>query len=264
MKNKDFFEKHQDKMMFNLEYNSFCNIIGYDTKRENLLVIALHPNEGDLVNFEDVLKRLEIFETKGIYNIDKQLIGFIKTPKDIQLCNIDDLTHTLYEPLKNKFYSNFYSFFNDNSIFTRNGKQLNLSYCLKEYVGSIIIEQEKNQKNKNLFYLYIKFKNKEIEDIFQAEDMFKFVLDISNSDISRLEEIVEILSSKEKLLLEAFLNNDNYYNIIKDALAYRYLGLVENKIKRKETEVLEKFFKELNVQISIDDKGNLVYNKMYF
>ena len=47
-------------------------------------------------------------------------------------------------------------------------------------------------------------------------------------------------------------------------LAYRYLGLVENKIKRKETEVLEKFFKELNVQISIDDKGNLVYNKMYF
>ena len=94
--------------------------------------------------------------------------------------------------------------------------------------------------------------------------MFKFVLDISNSDISRLEEIVEILSSKEKLLLEAFLNNDNYYNIIKDALAYRYLGLVENKIKRKETEVLEKFFKELNVQISIDDKGNLVYNKMYF
>ena len=79
--------------------------------------------------------------------------------------------------------------------------------------------KKKNQKNKNLFYLYIKFKNKEIEDIFQAEDMFKFVLDISNSDISRLEEIVEILSSKEKLLLEAFLNNDNYYNIIKDAFS---------------------------------------------
>ena len=138
-------------------------------------------------------------------------------------------------------------------------------YYLKEYVGSIIIEQEKNQKNKNLFYLYIKFKNKEVEDIFQAEDMFKFVLDISNStDISRLEEIVEILSSKEKLLLEAFLNNESYQNIIKDALAYRYLGLVENKIKRKETEKKEKFFKELNVQISIDDKGNLVYNKMYF
>lgn len=265
MKNKDFFEKHQNKVMFNLEYNSFCNIIGYDTEKENLLVISLHPNEGDLVNFEDVLKRLEIFETKGIYNIIKPLIGKFKTPKDIQICNIDDLTHTLYEPSRNQFYSNFYSFFNDNSIFTRNGKQLNLSYCLKEYVGSIIIEQEKNQKNKNLFYLYIKFKNKEIEDIFQAEDMFKFVLDISNStDISRLEEIVEILSSKEKLLLEAFLNNESYQNIIKDALAYRYLGLVENKIKRKETEVLEKFFKELNVQISIDDKGNLVYNKMYF
>ena len=266
MKNKDFFEKHQNKMMFNLEYNSFCNIIGYDTKREDLLVIAIHPNEGDLVNFEDVLKRLEIFEIKEIYNITKQLVGkFNKTPKDIQLCSIDDLTHTLYDPLKNKFYSNFYSFFNDNFIFTRNGKQLNLSYYLKEYVGSIIIEQEKNQKNKNLFYLYIKFKNKEVEDIFQAEDMFKFVLDISNStDISRLEEIVEILSSKEKLLLEAFLNNDSYQNIIKDALAYRYLGLIENKIKRKETEILEKFFKELNVQISIDDKGNIVYNKMYF
>lgn len=259
---KEFYEKNQIKRrMYCLKTGTFCDIIGYHLEEDKILV-AIIPNPDDIIEGDKAKEDLKYFQETNFYFID---LNFLRDNlKEIIDVEIAELSPALFWNGSGgrKYYYNIYNLFNDCAIYTRTGRQLNLSFCLKQYIGSVLIEQDKNQEDKSLYYLYIRFKGKEILEVFSANDIFKFILDVvDQEDTSKIEEIIDILAKKDDLLLEAFLGNKHYHQIIKDALAYRYYGLVENKVKRKETEVLGKLFKELNCDVSIDEKGNIKYSK---
>lgn len=159
-----------------------------------------------------------------------------------------------------KLYFNFKLLFKDNSIQISTGEILILNKYLMNYSGTISIE-----KYNNSYLLYIKLKGKEAKEIFKESDLFDFIRDLQNLyniDISRVEYIFNLINQKEKLLIKSFINNESNYQIVRDSLAYRYVGLVvSNKVNRKESELLKKLFEEeLNYSISIDEKGNIKYN----
>lgn len=160
----------------------------------------------------------------------------------------------------NNLYFNFESLFKDNFIQISTGKIFLLNKYLMNYSGTISIEQYNN-----CYLLYIKLKGKEAKEIFKESDLFDFIRDLQNhynTDISRVEYIFNLINQKEKLLIKSFISNESNYQIVRDSLAYRYIGLVvSNKVNRKESELLKKLFEEeLNYSISIDDKGNIKYN----
>ena len=159
-----------------------------------------------------------------------------------------------------KLYFNFESLFKDNSIQISTGRIFLLNQYLMNYSGTISIEQYNNS-----YLLYIKLKGKEAKEIFKKSDLFDFIRDLQNLyniDISRVEYIFNLINQKEELLIKSFISNESNYQIVRDSLAYRYIGLVvSNKVNRKESELLKKLFEEeLNYSISIDDKGNIKYN----
>lgn len=159
-----------------------------------------------------------------------------------------------------KLYFNFESLFKDNSIQISTGKIFILNKYLMNYSGTISIEQYNNS-----YLLYIKLKGKEAKEIFKESDLFDFIRDLQNyynTDISRVEYIFNLINQKEELLIKSFIINESNYKIVRDALAYRYVGLVvSNKINREESVLLKKLFEEeLNYSISMDDKGNIKYN----
>lgn len=159
-----------------------------------------------------------------------------------------------------KLYFNFESLFRDNYIQISVGKVFILNKYLMNYSGTISIEQYNNS-----YLLYIRLKGKEAKEIFKESDLFDFIRDLQNyynTNILRVEYIFNLINKKEELLIKSFISNESNYQIVRDALAYRYIGLVvSNKINRKESELLKKLFEEeLNYSISIDDKGNIKYN----
>lgn len=207
-----------------------------------------------------------------IYNIIKENNIIKKELKISDILNLKERNLTLKElhtgikliPVficnDEKLYFNFESLFKDNSIQISTGKILILNKYLMNYSGAISIEQYDKS-----YLLYIKLKGKEAKEIFEESDLFDFVRDLQNhynTNISRVEYIFNLINQKEELLIKSFIINESNYQIVRDALAYRYVGLVvSNKINRRESELLKKLFEEeLNYSISIDEKGNIKYN----
>lgn len=176
---------------------------------------------------------------------------------DIKINIIELIPIVIYN---NKLYFNFELLFKDNSIQISTGRIFLLNQYLMNYSGTISIEQYNNS-----YLLYIKLKGKEAKEIFKESDLFDFIRDLQNHyniNISRVEYIFNLINQKEELLIKSFISNESNYQIIRDSLAYRYVGLVvSNKINRRESELLKKLFEEeLNYSISMDDKGNIKYN----
>ena len=176
---------------------------------------------------------------------------------DIKINIIELIPIVIYN---NKLYFNFELLFKDNSIQISTGRIFLLNQYLMNYSGTISIEQYNNS-----YLLYIKLKGKEVKEIFKESDLFDFIRDLQNHyniNISRVEYIFNLINQKEELLIKSFISNESNYQIIRDSLAYRYVGLVvSNKINRRESELLKKLFEEeLNYSISMDDKGNIKYN----
>ena len=246
--------KNRELIKYSLQFKKFCKIL--EKKDNNKSVIVLIPNV-----FESGFNFLKSDLSNLNANSIKEGYGYIYTVDNSTLKD-DILFYFNYWSEKIYLYENIFSLFKNEAKKIRTGQQLNLSSCLHKYKGSILIDQDKNQKNKDKFYLYINFDNKEITEIFSSEDIFKFILDIYYEDnIDEFKKIFDILYRKEELIFDSFLCNKNYKKIIKDALFYRYIGLVENKIDRTETQVIEKLLKELNYIVKIDDKGNIIYEK---
>lgn len=160
----------------------------------------------------------------------------------------------------NKLYFDFESLFKDSFVQISTGRIFLLNEYLMNYSGTISIEQYNNS-----YLLYIKLKGKEAKEIFKESDLFDFIRDLQNHyniNISRVEYIFNLINQKEELLIKSFISNESNYQIVRDSLAYRYVGLViSNKVNRKESELLKKLFEEeLNYSISMDDKGNIKYN----
>ena len=176
---------------------------------------------------------------------------------DIKINIIELIPIVIYN---NKLYFNFELLFKDNSIQISTGRIFLLNQYLMNYSGTISIEQYNNS-----YLLYIKLKGKEAKEIFKESDLFDFIRDLQNHyniNISRVEYIFNLINQKEELLIKSFISNESNYQIIRDSLAYRYVGLVvSNKINRRESELLKKLFEEeLNYSISMDEKGNIKYN----
>lgn len=221
--------------------------VGYIEKIENNnVVFCVIYNTICQENMEYVVKE------ENLTMIRKNLLL-----SDIKINIIELIPIVIYN---NKLYFNFELLFKDNSIQISTGRIFLLNQYLMNYSGTISIEQYNNS-----YLLYIKLKGKEAKEIFKESDLFDFIRDLQNHyniNISRVEYIFNLINQKEELLIKSFISNESNYQIIRDSLAYRYVGLVvSNKINRRESELLKKLFEEeLNYSISMDDKGNIKYN----
>lgn len=201
-----------------------------------------------------------IYQENMRYVVKKENLTIIRKNlllSDIKINIIKLIPIIIYN---NKLYFDFESLFKDSFVQISTGRIFLLNEYLMNYSGTISIEQYNNS-----YLLYIKLKGKEAKEIFEESDLFDFIRDLQNHyniNISRVEYIFNLINQKEELLIKSFISNESNYQIVRDSLAYRYVGLVvSNKVNRKESELLKKLFEEeLNYSISMDDKGNIKYN----
>lgn len=222
-----------------------CSVI--DTKVNQKEEISLRKKE-DFDIKEDVTKKIFYIKDQLIYNS----LGFFTI-------NFNTLHQAIdWKNKKEKFYKSMFELFKENSINTRIGKMLDCEFYLYGYKGSILIEQKSNQANKNLYILYINYKQKEVTQVLDSSDTFRFLCDICVENNSKLiEESIELFKKRDKLIISEFFFEN--FELCKSAIAYRYIGLKENKIQREETKLLEKLFQDLQITPIIDKNGNIIY-----
>lgn len=272
---KEFYEKNKEKRFYSITspYKDIFIPIGYNLIEDYLIYKSIDyiGNLKEEVIEEEKIKFYEFFKNSNIFieeiykDFDNQAYYLTSSYYKEEFVELFKL------PINDCWYGSFYEVFNSLSVRTRNSKEFNLTPFIsfkedENYGGekfSVIIDQDLNQKDISLFYLYIYIDGESIYGIFDVEDMKRIILDILNyKKYSELIALTQIIKAKDKFILDSFIKDENNISLIKDALAYYSIGLRNNKLENKEEyKKIYKLFYSLNEVIYLKDNGDILYKK---
>ena len=273
MKAKEFYLNNKGKIFLDPYYHSaeYYKPIGYNLSADFLICEVYIINNNSLIPLIDNITNTSSIKEKydissGDVFIEEESQNLNSVIKEIDDCQF--LTQLINSPIDNNWYVSFFQMFYKLSIETRKSHELNLTPYIKfkEDCGvkfSVIIDQDKNQKDTSMFYLYLNLDGEQTFGIFDVNDTLKILLDIlSYKDYSELVALSQILKAKDKYIFDQFVKDEKNFPLIKESLAYYSIGLNENKMTETDNyKKINNLFLQLNEIIYLNEKGEIKFKK---
>lgn len=273
MKAKEFYLNNKGKIFLD-PYNhsaEYYKPIGYNLSADFLICEIYIINNNSLIplidnttNTSSIKEKYDI-SSRDVF-IEEESKNLNSVIKEIEDCQF--LTQLIHSPIDNNWYISFFQMFYKLSIETRKSHELNLTPYIKfkEDCGvkfSVIIDQDKNQKDTSMFYLYLNLDGEQTFGIFDVNDTLKILLDIlSYKDYSELVALSQILKAKDKYIFDQFIKDEKNLPLIKESLAYYSIGLNENKMTETDNyKKINNLFLQLNEVIYLNEKGEIKFKK---
>ena len=203
---------------------------------------------------------LSLDKVRGKEILENNNLNFVLSEVEKELPNLNPIL--ALPDSKGQLHYNIYSLFSSYKKNTRNSIQCDLSWIFDNI--SIIIDQDYNQEDKSLFYIFISYKDKEVINILDNKSIFDFLIDIYYGEGIDIEAKINLIYQKDLLIFKDFKVRDENENLIKSALAYYLIGLKENKINNEQTKILGDLFDSLNLIFKIDKGGNIIFKKQIY